>query len=280
MCRTSEQIVIHGMAMPKLVYLDTDAFHRIGQTFAIQGLAEELREKILLSPITFLEVLSHLTLTNRDAVLLHIQAVRNRLNPKHAGLLPWPDVAIARIAFNKILDDDFTDQAEKMINQCLSADSADDFRESAGKLKDVLDKMKDSTAKHFGRLVELHRKDPLVGEKFSEVWAYGIARRVKADPQSRPIQEIVAGLSAYHEFEEERLKVAASNPEYKPDKNDLIDSEQLVYLGDPSLHFITCDGGYLKRIKRSAQAARIYKASMSELDAADRVETLIAKITS
>src|ERR1017187_8741355 len=76
-CRTSEQIVIHGMAMPKLVYFDTDAFHRIGQTFASQGLAEELREKILLSPITFLEVLSHLTLTNRDAVLLHIQAVRN-----------------------------------------------------------------------------------------------------------------------------------------------------------------------------------------------------------
>lgn len=103
--------------------------------------------------------------------------------------LAWPDVALARFAFNKILDDDFSDQAVKMINQYLRADSADDFRESAGKLKDVLDKMKDS----------------------------------------------------------------ASIPGYKPDKNDLIDSEQLVYLSDPSLHFITGDGGYLKRIERSVK---------------------------
>jgi hypothetical protein len=266
--------------MPKFVYFDTDAFHRIGQAFARQALAEELREKILLSPITFLEALSHLTLTNHDEVLLHIQAVRNWLNPKHAGLLAWPDVAIAKFGFNKILQDDFTDRAEKTITQCLSTDSADDFQESAGKLKDALDKMKDSTAKDFARLVELYRKEPLVGEEFSEVWAYGIARRVKADPQIRPLQEIVAGLSAYHEFEEERLKVAASNPAYKPDKNDLIDSEQLVYLGDPSLHFITCDGGYLKRIKKSAQAARIHKVSKFDLEVAGRVEALIAKITS
>lgn len=266
--------------MPGLVYFDTDVFHRVGQTFAKQGLPEELRERILLSPITFLEALSHLTLSSRDEILIHIQAVHNWVNPKHAGLLPWPDVAIARIGFNKMLEDDFIDRAEKTINQCLSTDSADDFRESAGKLKDVLDKMKDSTAKDFARLVELYRKDPLVGEEFSQVWAHGIAQRVKADPKSRPLPEIVAGLSAYHEFEEERLKVAASNPGYKPDENDLLDSEQLVYLGDPALHFITCDGGYLKRIKQSAQAARIHKASLSELEVAGRVEALLAKITS
>lgn len=266
--------------MPRLVYFDTDAFHRIGQTFAKQGLAEELRERILLSPITFLEALSHLTLDSRDEILIHIQAVHNWLNPKRAGLLPWPDVAIARIGFNKILEDDFIDRAEKTINHCLSTDSADYFRESAGKLKDALDKIKDSTAEGFARLVELYRKDPIVGEKFSEVWVHGIAQRVKADPKSRPLPDIVAGLSAYHEFEEARLKVAASNPAYEPDKNDLIDSEQLVYLGDPALHFITCDGGYSKRIKKSAQAARIYKVSLSELEVAGRVEALLARITS
>jgi len=56
--------------------------------------------------------------------------------------------------------------------------------------------------------------------------------------------------------------------------------KQLVYLGDPALHFITCDGGYSKRTKKSAQAARICKASMSDLEVAGRVEALIAKITS
>lgn len=265
--------------MPGLVYFDTDAFHRIGQTFAKQGLAEELRDRILLSPITFLEVLSHLTLSNRDEIMTHIQAVHNWMNPKHAGLLSWPDVAIARIGFNKTLEDDFIDRVERTINQCLGAVSADDFREPAGKLMDALNKMKDSTSQDFTHLVEMYRKDPIVGDKFSEVWAHGIARRVRADPRSRPLPEIVAGLSAYHEFEEERLRVAASNPAYVPDKNDLLDSEQLVYLGDPALHFITCDGGYLKRIRKSAQAAQIYRASLNELEDARRVETLLANMT-
>jgi hypothetical protein len=73
---------------PISVYFDTDVFHRIGRTFAHQGLAADLRERIILSPITFLEVLSHLTLNSNAAILAEIQAIHNWVNPKRARLLP------------------------------------------------------------------------------------------------------------------------------------------------------------------------------------------------
>jgi len=81
------------------VYFDTDVFHRIGKVFANQGLADDLRERILVSPLTLLEALSHLTLKSNAAILADIQAIHNWVNPSHAGLLSWPSDAIAKIGF-------------------------------------------------------------------------------------------------------------------------------------------------------------------------------------
>src|SRR5258708_1260481 len=142
------------------VYFDTDVFHRVGRTFANQGLSDELRERIIVSPITFLEALSHLTLKSNAAILAEIQAIHNWVNPKSAGLLPWPTEAIARIGFQlKPKPDDFMDRIEKTINLCLATDSAEDFRESADKLKNAMDKIKTSSAERFQQLVEMQRKE-------------------------------------------------------------------------------------------------------------------------
>jgi hypothetical protein len=266
--------------MANLVYFDTDVFHRVGTTFATQRLATDLCERILLSPLTILEALSHLTLKSNADVLTHIQSVHNWVNPEHAGLLPWPTAAIAKIGFKKEPEaDDVTEKIEKTINLCLSTNSPDELKLSAGKLKDVLDRMKDSTAQDFTRLVDAYRKAPLGSDEFSKMWVVGIAKRAKIDLGSRPVAEVVSALSAYHEYEEERLKTAASNPQYKPDKNDLLDSEQMLYLGDPVLRFLTCDGGYLARIKNSPQAAQIHKVSLDELTTVDKVESLLRKVT-
>src|SRR5258708_4611183 len=129
---------------PKCVYFDTDTFHRIGRTLANQGLPNDLRERILVSPITLFEALSHLTLKSNADILADIQAIHNWVNPSHAGLLSWPSDAIAKIGFK--LDpkpDDFIDRIQKTLNQCLATDSPEDFRESADKLKTLMDRMKD-----------------------------------------------------------------------------------------------------------------------------------------
>lgn len=266
--------------MPSFAYFDSDTFHRIGATFSAQGLAPELRERILVSPITLLEVLSHLTLKKNAEVLAHIQSVHNWVNPKRAGLLAWPTQAIAEIGFQtKVDSDDFMNRLEKTINICLATESPEELRESASKLKNFLDRMKDSTYADFSRLVEGWRKEPLTPEAFSEMWVYGIAKRTKVDPACRAVADIVSSLSAYHEFEEQRLLTAANNPEYKPDKNDLLDSEQLPYLGDPQLHFLTCDGGYAARIKKSPQVARIHKVALDELATVEKVEALLRRVT-
>ena len=168
---------------------------------------------------------------------------------------------------------------EKTINICLATDSPEELRESASKLKDSLDRMKQSTSADFSRLVEGWRRGPLTLEAFAEMWVDGIAKRAKADPACRPVAEIISSLSAYHEFEEQRLLTAVNNREYKPDANDLLDSEQLPYLGDSRLHFLTCDGGYLTRIKKSPQAVQIHKVALDELAGVEKVETLLRKIT-
>jgi hypothetical protein len=268
------------LLMPGFVYFDSDTFHRIGATFSAQGLSPELRERILVSPITMLEVLSHLTLKRNAEILAHIHAVHNWLNPQRAGLLAWSTRAIAQIGFLKEAEpDDFTSRIQESINICLATDSPEELRESASKLKDSLDRMKESTSADFSRLVEGWRNESLTPEAFSEMWVHGIARRAKANPYCRPVADIISSLSAYHEFEEQRLLTAVNNREYNPDKNDLLDSEQLPYLGDSQLHFLTCDGGYLARIKKSPQAARIHKVALDELASVEKVEALLRKIT-
>lgn len=269
------------LVMPGFVYFDSDVFHRIGTTFAEHGLAPELRDRIVVSAITMLEVLSHLTLKTRNAeTLAHIQAVHNLVNPDHVGLLPWPTHLIARLGFFKEAEpDNFMNNIEKTVNLCLVTDSPEELRESASKLKDSLDRVKDSTFADFSRLVEGWRNEPLTPEAFAEMWVSGIAKRAKADPACRPIGDIISSLSAFHEFEEQRLLTAVKNLAHKPDKNDILDSEQLPYLGDSRLHFLTCDRGYLARIKKSPQAAQIHKVALDELASVERVEALLRKIT-
>jgi hypothetical protein len=227
-----------------------------------------------------IEVLSHLTLKRNAEILARIQAVHNWVNPNHAGLLGWPTHAIAGHGFlKKAESDNFMNNIEKTINLCLATDSPEELRESASKLKDSLDRMKQSTYADFSRLVELWRKETLTPEAFAEMWVDGIAKRARADPGCRPVADIISSLSAFHEYEEQRLLIAVNNLAYKPDKNDLLDSEQLPYLGDSRLHFLTCDGGYLTRIKKSPQAARIHRVTPDELASVEKVEALLRKIT-
>ncbi len=268
--------------MPGLAYFDADVFHRVGVTFDTLPLPLDLRDRILVSPIATLEVLSHLTLKKGEEVMRRIQAIRNWLNLEHVRLLPWPDAAISSIAFQVTPEDNsLTPDVEHTVNLCLNANSVEEIRGSARKLKDALDEVKKTNALQFKHLVDGCRKEPLVGDRFREVWVSAKARRAGLDENTRPAAEVVAALSAYYEFEEQTLRVAVSNLSYDPDKhkNDLLDCEQLVYLGDPSLHFLTCDGGFSKRIKKSDQRRRIHRVSLETLADAEKTEALLRAVT-
>ncbi len=55
--------------MPERIYFDTVAFREVGKTFGKTTLAADLRERMVISPITAFEVISRLTITNADEVL-------------------------------------------------------------------------------------------------------------------------------------------------------------------------------------------------------------------
>ena len=114
--------------MPAAVYFDSDVFHRIAQIFHEKGLSADLRNRIVLSPITALEVLSTLTLQRADEMLQQIHSLRNWLNREHVGILPWPGTAIALYGFGVPYDDgNFTERLARSLNVCLEAESAELF---------------------------------------------------------------------------------------------------------------------------------------------------------
>jgi hypothetical protein len=268
--------------MPQRVYFDTVAFRHIGQAFEKEGLSPDLRERNIISPITIVEVLSQLTIKSAEEVLRQIQAIHNWTNPTHTELLAWPNDTLFSIWFGKAASDSgLTKRMEKAINVCLASDSVESLQEDAGKAKDAIDEMKQQSTQDFRTLLAAARKEPFDGEKFSEAWFRGIANRVKADPASKRMSEIILELSAYHEFEHGKLQAAVQNKDYNPEKhaNDLLDAEQLIYLQDKSLCFLTCDTGFQNLVKKSPQVSRIIIVSGEDLASASMVEALLRKIT-
>jgi hypothetical protein len=67
-----------------------------------------------------------------------------------------------------------------------------------------------------------------------------------------------------------------SSKEYNPEKhaNDLLDAEQLIYLSNSTLCFITCDSGFQNLVKKSPQAKQIIAVAQEELGDAAKVEAL------
>jgi hypothetical protein len=266
--------------MPQAAFFDTAPIHYIGTALQNTALSLEAREKIVVSPLSAFEVLSHLCVTRSDEVLREIQAMHKWIDPRGAGLLPWPDDAVATIGFGKrVIDDAFTQRMQTAFNVCLNAESAGSLLEEACKLKDVMDTIKVKTAEDFGRMLEAARTESPKTDWFSEPWFKGIVKRAGAEPGSRSKVEVENAFSAYREFERVKLERALRAKDYNPEKrrNDLIDAEQLIYLGDPALCFITCDKGFAS-VSSSAQAARIIIVPPADLADPHRIEALLRNL--
>jgi hypothetical protein len=268
--------------MPERIYLDTNAYRYLGIAFENATLPADLRDRMLHSPLSAFEVMKQLADEDGDAVLRQIHAIRNWTNPQHAGLLPAPDDMLRCLWFGKsIMDDDFTKKMQHSFNVCLTTNSVTDIKAEAAKHKEFMVSLKLKAAQDFQAMIVDAKKYPF---DITKAWFLGIAHMVDADPNSKSIDEVVKILSAYHEYEQSKLQTALEIPEYNPlslkNQNDIIDAEQLVYLGDASLCFLTCDQGFRKRVKESEQAARIITVAPEELLDAQNAEALLGNITS
>lgn len=275
---------------PLNIFLDTNAFRYFGIAFENVSLAPEARERILISPLSAFEIFAQLGDDKpeiADMVLRQIQALRNWTNPKHAVLLPWPDAMLQMLWSQKAIDDeDFREKMELSFHVILTADSLTPLKEAALQQKQMMDAFKDTMAHDFKNMLDDLKKQQGKKEKqkakpvdTTDPWFNGVAKRAKADPKSKNMSEVQLLLGAYHEFEQSKLQMALLEPKYNPlsltNRNDIIDSEQLIYLGDPSLCMLTADKGIKSKVVKSEQAARIVIATPEDLSDATKAEAVL-----
>jgi cysteinyl-tRNA synthetase len=269
--------------MGRLVFLDTNAFRYFGIAFRDVGLSDCLRDNILVSPLSAFEVFAQLAdETDGDKVLGQFRAIRNWTNPQRTGLLPWPDDMLNQLWFQRpTKDDEFRKRMEEQFNDCLAADSISALKEEAVKHRQVMDRFKLAAAQSFKDMIDLARGEKKKTVDIEEAWFRGVAKRAHAKPESKSMSEVITMLSAYFEFEQKKLKTALMSAHYNPlsrvNQNDIIDSEQLIYLGDTSLCMLTADKGFSRKVTESEQRARIVTASVSDLESARKAEGVLAK---
>jgi hypothetical protein len=152
------------------------------------------------------------------------------------------------------VDDGFTKQMQDSFNMCLTTKSVTTLKAEAIQHKRAMDDFKANAAQNFQNMLAEARKEKKKFFDMTEAWFHGIANRVHADPKSKQMSAVVSTLSAYHEFEESKLRTALMTPKYNPlsksNRNDIFDAEQLVYLGDQSLCLLTCDKGPQKACEK------------------------------
>lgn len=266
------------------IYLDTNAFRCFGEAFATDRLADDLRKKMVISPLSAFEVLAQLVREDcGDDVLRQINAIRNWTDSSRVGLLPWPDAWLYQVWFQEQKPDDgFAKRMENAFNLCMTADSPASLtalREASAEHAKLMDEFKRQKAEEFKAMIDAAKQDKVEAFDTTEAWFISIANSVGADPKSKPVAEIVCALSAHHEFEQAKLQRALAIPEYNPlsrkNQNDIIDSEQLVYLADKSLCMFTADSGFKSKVTKSKQGARIITAPAVDLMDAKRVEVIL-----
>lgn len=280
---------------PLHVFLDTNAFRYFGIAFEKAQLAADVRDKILISPLSAFEAFAQLgdeDEAQAELVLRQIHALHNWTNPHHAGLLPWPDVMLQMLWSQKpVQDDDFMERMQQSFNVILTSDSLSPLKDAALQQKKMMDDFKDTMAHDFKNMLDDLKKQQGKKEKqkakpvdTTTPWFNGIVKRAKADANSKTIPEVQSLLSAYHEFEQSKLQTALLIPEYNPlshkNQNDIIDSEQLIYLGEPSLCMLTADKGFKSKVEKSSQAARVIVAAVEDLTDAQKAEALMRGVLS
>jgi hypothetical protein len=125
--------------MIRFVYFDTDAFRHIVKAFALDHLCVELRDKIVLSPITVLETLSQLTLPRQagDEILAIMRSLPNCVNCRSIRMLPWWTAAVCGQV--EEADDGLAKDIQAILNTCLNANTTAEVQGGTSALKDLLD---------------------------------------------------------------------------------------------------------------------------------------------
>jgi hypothetical protein len=174
------------------VFFDTNVFRYIGSAFQNVTLPNELRRHIAVSPISAIEVLTHLTTVQKQEVLGQIHAMHNWM-PSPAVLLSMPTCVISEVGFSLPMRDEVHGRIGRSLNVCFHSENAEEFKEEAGELKDFIDGYKTTegnildAVKNEGGCFEERQLKRAISE--------GLAARLDINPKN----EFVEGLAFFFE---------------------------------------------------------------------------------
>lgn len=120
-----------------------------------------------------------------------------------------------------------------------------------------------------------YRQGRLAIEVSPQIWASNLLQFYGVPGSAESIADVVERLSATYEFEMAVNKLV-QNPNFPVSRrtSDLVDGQQLCYLCDPNVVFITNDSDFRTRVGKSAQAKRI-KTLAEVLACADGISPLL-----
>jgi hypothetical protein len=232
--------------------------------------------------MTMLEVLSHLARGWGEDALQQIKGMHNWVRRENVLVLPFMDDAISIVAFGSTpTGGGYAPTLQADIEACISAELGE--LEAIANARDAqLKLVKGDYAQSFQDVVQHFRSNPLTTEAFTGLWMTRFNNNLSSKDNPGTKEFIANAFGALHEFELAKLKVALANLNYNALKhqNDLFDAEQLIYLGDPSLHFVTIDAGYRRKVLNSPQRSRIHQVKASELDNISSAEAVVRQFTS
>jgi hypothetical protein len=253
------------------VFFDTNVIRYLSVGLA-NPLPDHSRDLVRLSPISATEVISQIATQPQEA-LGAIHSFDKWLNPDHAILLEWHESFYADRVFGVQFEDAASEHLAAAVTRCFGiAEVSDDVIEDAQQLRQFLIAAKRSKAQLLERAIRRIRNIQVEGDELAagarSAIAAGIAERIGALPGTWTEEEVAAQLGAYFEFHTDlviRAVPALDFNFFSPDHlNDHFDAEQLCYLADPCLHFVTCDLGYT-RVRYAEQRNRIHVLSAQDL---------------
>lgn len=263
------------------IYTDTNVLHYFANAFVTEKFPDNVPVQLLLSPLSIMELLSQLGTDLAGSAFNAIHALPNVHNPVGTGMLPFSDDFFRIALFNlPPAADTITPALNRAVNNVLAAKNADELRDEGIEMRALLDREKDREAANFDALLNSMRHEgPLNEAENQAIFARSIARRAGTDENNVDVARIIENLSAHFVFEQERIRVGAKTKNFNvaKRKNDLFDSELLIYLADPSLHLVTSDRGF-RRANESPQAARVHIVTPASLSTSEEAITTLRNI--
>ncbi len=247
--------------MPPKIYFDTNVFRYFAQAFRDQSMDTDLKQHIVVSPISLLELLSEIGTEQAEEAFRTVKAFPNILGTDNPiPLLPWESEVFRVLVFNLPPQQDRL--AELLSNakaRALSANSAADLQDDARQLRGLMDQSKLSATDDFAALLTSLREHGTVAvAEHRQIFANGIAHRAGLPREDVDANSVIERLNALWAYEYEHVINATRERGYDPyrHQNDFFDIEQLVYLAHPDMHLLTNDQGF-RRARQSEQFRRI-----------------------